>query len=606
MTSFTLFGSSSVARTLASGETGVLTPGSALAVTGAPAISGTGVNYLVVDGAVYGIGNSPSFGYAYFLNGLSASIQVGTQGVMSASLVSALQLGYSTGIDITNNGEIRGGSNAITANATDAGGGFDLYNTGLVTGDVHGIYVATGNDNAVFTNTGQIIAGSGSAISAAYSDRLFVLNDGLISATSTAITGADSGVAVSQITNSGTILGRISLNEGDDLVINSGQINKSDSFSLFNTAIHLGSGDDRLENGGEIIGNVEAFYGSDTIINTGSILGDIYLGPTNSYPVETTGSNVLLNSGSLTGTLTGSPVADAVTVTGLIDGTVRLGAGDDLFNATGGQVTGPVDGAGGHDTIIGTDHADRLSGGTENDSLVGGQGDDSLSGGGGLDTIMGGAGDDTILTGAGSDSVGAGSGHDLVEGEGGNDTLIGFEGDDTLNGNAGSDSLSGGEGDDELSGGDGLDVIRGGAGNDRIGAGTAADTVYGGAGDDEIIAWTGDDLVFGNDGRDTLNGGEGADTLDGGWGDDTVTGGSGADVFVVIRNAGDDIVTDFENGTDLIDLTAFNTTFGALDAYAKSAFNGGTRLDLDGIGGTGSVWVQGVNPGFLNADDFLF
>ena len=76
------------------------------------------------------------------------------------------------------------------------------------------------------------------------------------------------------------------------------------------------------------------------------------------------------------------------------------------------------------------------------------------------------------------------------------------------------------------------------------------DTLYGGPGG-------GDDRLDGGPGDDRLYGGQGSDRLAGAAGDDRLVGGPGTDVFVVGPGEGQDTVTDFTDGEDRIDLTAF-------------------------------------------------
>lgn len=67
----------------------------------------------------------------------------------------------------------------------------------------------------------------------------------------------------------------------------------------------------------------------------------------------------------------------------------------------------------------------------------------------------------------------------------------------------------------------------------------------------------GDDNIRGNVGNDKMFGGNGNDTLRGEVGDDQYTGGDGADVFSIRAGRwaeGNDVITDFERGTDTISL----------------------------------------------------
>ncbi|MGN7612815.1 M10 family metallopeptidase C-terminal domain-containing protein, partial [Magnetococcales bacterium HHB-1] len=73
-------------------------------------------------------------------------------------------------------------------------------------------------------------------------------------------------------------------------------------------------------------------------------------------------------------------------------------------------------------------------------------------------------------------------------------------------------------------------------GDDRLSAGDGTDTLYGGAGNDILYGSTGDDWLQGGQGMDTMNGGKGADT------------------FSITLNAGHDIIEDFHQGQDKLQL----------------------------------------------------
>lgn len=69
---------------------------------------------------------------------------------------------------------------------------------------------------------------------------------------------------------------------------------------------------------------------------------------------------------------------------------------------------------------------------------------------------------------------------------------------------------------------------------------------------DVLVGRDGDDKLTGLLGNDLLDGGTGNDRIDGGGGDDTLTGSAGKDTFVFVEGGGNDTITDFELGVDVI------------------------------------------------------
>lgn len=130
---------------------------------------------------------------------------------------------------------------------------------------------------------------------------------------------------------------------------------------------------------------------------------------------------------------------------------------------------------------------------------------------------------------------------------GGNDTVIGSADSEFILGNEGLDSISGGAGNDTLSGGKDSDFVDGGIGNDVVKGDQDSDTIRGGDGNDSLFGGRGKDQLFGDAGDDFLSGDRDNDTL---------TGGLGKDTFALSTGGGLDIITDFENGIDLIQLPA--------------------------------------------------
>ena len=210
--------------------------------------------------------------------------------------------------------------------------------------------------------------------------------------------------------------------------------------------------------------------------------------------------------------------------------------------------------------LTGTPEADTLTGGNAADLILGRGAGDRLTGLQGSDTILGGPGDDAIngdFPFLGPYIPPAGEGN-LLLGGGSNDTVTAGLGADTLLGGAGNDVLRGGI-IDSLSG-----FLEGGAGTNYTD--DRADLILGGAGQD---------LLDGANGSDTLFGGAGDDTLIGARGTDLLAGGRGHDVFVFAREAGifggpdtgvgpgmRDVILDFRQGQDLIDLSRLAFAFG--------------------------------------------
>ena len=124
------------------------------------------------------------------------------------------------------------------------------------------------------------------------------------------------------------------------------------------------------------------------------------------------------------------------------------------------------------------------------------------------------------------------------------------------------------------------------------------DTLIGDAGANRLTGLDGDDTLAGGDGADTLTGGDGADTLTGGDGADTLTGGAGADVFVFAGFDGD-VITDFRDGVDRIDLRGTDATFADLAIARDGADTTVTLQD-------GMLTLTGVDDALLTVDDFLF
>ena len=200
-----------------------------------------------------------------------------------------------------------------------------------------------------------------------------------------------------------------------------------------------------------------------------------------------------------------------------------------------------------------------------------------------------------------ADTISGRGGNDVLIGRGGDDSIYGGDGSDRIDGGRGNDFIDGGSGSDRIDGGRGNDVIGGGSGNDTIDGGSGNDRILGGAGNDRIDGGSGNDVVDGGTGNDLLSGGSGDDTLIGGAGADQLTGGSGSDRFVFLSASdspaasGWDRITDFTQGRDKIDLTAFPGSHDLNWSGTTAGIRYGVWFDHSGTG-------TSLNSTFVYAD----
>ncbi|MCP4203655.1 MAG: calcium-binding protein, partial [bacterium] len=121
---------------------------------------------------------------------------------------------------------------------------------------------------------------------------------------------------------------------------------------------------------------------------------------------------------------------------------------------------------------------------------------------------------------------------------------------------------------------------------------------------DSITGSSEDDGISGLAGNDTLIGGTGDDTIDGGAGADTLTGDAGADRFVFSAGTGTDgdVISDFSDGEDLIDLTSF----GLSNVGDLTIMNDGGGNAVITLPSGDSITVTGVDQSALTDSDFVF
>lgn len=270
---------------------------------------------------------------------------------------------------------------------------------------------------------------------------------------------------------------------------------------------------------------------------------------------------------------------------------------------------------------------DDITTGSGNDTVMGNGGGDYISDRGGADTYDGGeGGGDTLSYDAafhkphlalqgiradlkagtvvgtdgltdqvtGIENIRGSFMRDIIRGDDGNNRLTGLQGNDVLNGRGGFDTVRY-DRDDRNGGLEGVWV--------NLGKGKAIDgfgnkdtlknieAVRGSMFDDVLKDSSGDNFLSGRDGDDRI-------CVDNG--DDHVEGGAGADLFQFkSRSFGDNVIYDFEDGTDMIEILHAKR-FRQLDI--ENDGNGNAVISYR----SSTIYLDGVDAQDLTADDFIF
>lgn len=288
---------------------------------------------------------------------------------------------------------------------------------------------------------------------------------------------------------------------------------------------------------------------------------------------------------------------------GSVHGDIFMGAGDDVYDGVGGNITS----------------TSRIYMGRGDDTVIGGEGRERIYGDDGNDDIEGGADKDRIYDGEDDDIVDAGDGNDYVRVGGGEDTYFGGEGKDyisyydssngvrlDLEANtaawswASNDSIDGFEsasgsrtGDDRIFGTSTANTIKTYGGEDSLYGRDGGDRLYGGDDNDKLYGGRGADKLYGDDGEDFLDGGTGEEL-------DQLWGGADADVFHFDRGEGNDVVKDFQNNIDSIEFDNFGYLSNATDALSY-ATQDGSDVEFD-FGADGTLVVENTTLAQLGND----
>ena len=273
----------------------------------------------------------------------------------------------------------------------------------------------------------------------------------------------------------------------------------------------------------------------------------------------------------------------------------------------GGYIS-KADGIYGGFTIAKGATIENAFGGGGDDHLFGNSANNKLVGNAGADTLVGGDGKDNLLGGSGADSLNGGAGADTLAGGGGSDKLFGNAGVDTALFQIKADVSVDLQKTGFQNTGDGLDKLESienvisGAGDDALFGNGKANTLASGGGADLLRGMGSADKLNGGLGQDTLFGGAGADKINGGNGSDTLQGDRGSDIFLFASRFGNDTITDFKVGVDLIDLSAIKGVSRLGDIHRHHDAHGDAVADI----GVNSITFEGVKWADLSGSDFIF
>ncbi|MEM8672316.1 MAG: hypothetical protein AAGF83_00375 [Cyanobacteria bacterium P01_G01_bin.67] len=545
-------------------------------------------------------------------------------------------VGDNTKLNLTNQGAVTAPDEGNTG-VLSSGNNVEIANEGEISGAFNGIS-STGDSFTLRNGHPGIISSDSRAVDLSDGDNITVENRGTIIGTGNQRNGTfyiDGTVDNLNLTNfeSGIInAGEGNLGDGISVQVGAEGDLINDSINITNHGIVAGRGQAEFSpEEGRLTANgssgVRFFNGSDapeatvtgSLINTGSITSEVNVGFLGGLVVEDGVSyqGDIANNGLISGSRNGLYIGNAehqLEITNEANGRIESGSravnldGDDVSFENFGTVVGTdsqrngtlyVDGTGDNIEIENQQHGVIDAGEGNSGSGVSiqvGTANGLLDGGNDVETSVD-LVNDGLIQGRGPENVPAGvrlflgSGLDAAT----------FTGDITNNSNgvitsetdAGiliEDNITfNGEITNEgtIIGGNGLAIDASGAFGD-------IDVENSGTLEGDVLLGDGNDTLI-NNSHQALN-------INAGGGNDTLTGGSGVNVYSFATESGQDTITDFQAGHDVLSL---GTYFENVEQVFGSTIQDGHDAFID-LGNDNSITLANVGVGNLTAESFAF
>ncbi len=415
-----------------------------------------------------------------------------------------------------------------------------------------------------------------------------IVNDGEITGTVNAIDATEAGSVTFVNDDEGVVNGNVLLGNGDDIVVDLGQINGVVDGGAGDDVLIAGQGDNVIVGG---LGNdfIDGGDGFDTADFSDLDVGvTVNLGPNgNGTATRDTGFNVSVDQQVVSSPAQfGSNIANGVQfVEQAVEGNLYFNIHTADF--PGGEIRGQLEVV--SDTGTGHDRVIKLAGSLDASQEPGPLSDSAATGEATLTISFNEAGEvfysselsvvglnEADLQTPASGVLSAIHLHNAPAGANGpvvQDTLV--DAGATIDANV-------------ASGVSGLDVIENQIETDVL---SSIENVIG-SGDDDVIT--------GSDGANILQGGDGDDILSGEGGNDILIGGEGADIFAFEPGDGIDLIAGFELGVDKIRLSDFGSDFDLSTAISQDGSDAVISFSSDA-----SVRLDGIDSTQLSEDDFI-